>query len=575
MCTGHTPPESTLRGDPHQSAPHQPMSKDSRRAPRAKILSLTVRYKSATVAEFVENHSYDVSRGGIFIKTASPFPTGTLIKFEVRIAEEQSVMTGVGRVTWRRERDRGPDEPAGMGVKFIKIDDDSVAVIDRLVAARSHAPSNFEDGAAKQGIRLSDPPAPGPSDRSSSRPPPSSDMLDQSSELLKSAVGSLRPGQLSADSKPELPSGDDVDDSQLFKSLGVQKRDPGAKDETSDDEEATVPKSGASLHDQSSNDDSDAEAEEEFDDSDADDDDGDADEDVDDAGSEEAATRSDSGRPSTKRGKSKKKKSRKKKKKFKYANIPSARTDSDSPRSARQVVGRKSSGEPAMSTLTTTPPTRREGGGASKQESKSSSFGLIAIALIAMIGVGYWLLRDSGKPSSQTSAEPPKAAAAPSATAPSATAQDTSEPSTTAEPSAAEPSATATDAGQDAGGGAAISDGTELEATAAKATEKPAPPKRPAKRPAPPRKPRPKSPPKPKPSPAPEATTSTPALPAPPTSSGVSTQGAPTASAPKSASPEPTPKAEPPATPKPTSPPASTAVTPPPSPAPSSSSPSQ
>jgi hypothetical protein len=35
---------------------------------------MTVRYKSATIDEFIEHHSHDVSRGGMFIKTPSPFP---------------------------------------------------------------------------------------------------------------------------------------------------------------------------------------------------------------------------------------------------------------------------------------------------------------------------------------------------------------------------------------------------------------------------------------------------------------------------------------------------------------------
>src|SRR5690606_21259181 len=52
---------------------------DKRNHPRAKVLSMTVRYKSATVDEFVEHHSDNVSRGGIFIKTAQPFPPGTLL----------------------------------------------------------------------------------------------------------------------------------------------------------------------------------------------------------------------------------------------------------------------------------------------------------------------------------------------------------------------------------------------------------------------------------------------------------------------------------------------------------------
>ncbi len=116
------------------------MSEDTRKDPRAKIVSLNVRYKSATVDEFIDNHASDVSKGGIFIKTSTPFPQGTLLKFEIRLAGDQSVIAGVGRVVWKREPAIAkPESPAGMGVKFIKLDDASRAVIDKLVATREDA----------------------------------------------------------------------------------------------------------------------------------------------------------------------------------------------------------------------------------------------------------------------------------------------------------------------------------------------------------------------------------------------------------------------------------------------------
>ena len=113
------------------------MGENTRKDRRTKVLSMTVRYRSATLGEFIEHHSYDVSRGGMFIKTPSPFPPGTLLKFEVKIADEQRVMQGVGRVVWKRDLDGNtPGDPAGMGIKFIKIDDASRAVIDKLVEGR-------------------------------------------------------------------------------------------------------------------------------------------------------------------------------------------------------------------------------------------------------------------------------------------------------------------------------------------------------------------------------------------------------------------------------------------------------
>ena len=131
------------------------MAQDTRKDPRAKVLSMTVRYKSATVDEFIEHHSHDVSRGGIFIKTPSPFPPGTLLKFEIRISDEQSVLAGVGRVVWKRETAQATsDNPSGMGVKFIKIDDKSKALIAKLVEAQGTGGSTFESG--KPGEEISE-----------------------------------------------------------------------------------------------------------------------------------------------------------------------------------------------------------------------------------------------------------------------------------------------------------------------------------------------------------------------------------------------------------------------------------
>jgi uncharacterized protein (TIGR02266 family) len=130
------------------------MAQETRKDPRAKVLTMTVRYKSATLDEFIEHHSHDVSRGGMFIKTPSPFPPGTLLKFEVKIAEDQKVIQGVGRVVWKRESETGDRErPSGMGVKFIKIDDASRKTIDQLVDSRTDAGAAYEAGGGDGGAK--------------------------------------------------------------------------------------------------------------------------------------------------------------------------------------------------------------------------------------------------------------------------------------------------------------------------------------------------------------------------------------------------------------------------------------
>lgn len=121
------------------------MTQDTRKDRRVKIVSLNVRYKSATVDEFIDNHALDVSRGGIYIKTNNPFSPGTLLKFEIRLVSDQAVITGVGRVVWKRDAVHGTaDRPPGMGVKFIKVDDPSRALIDKLVNTRTDAGKSFE-----------------------------------------------------------------------------------------------------------------------------------------------------------------------------------------------------------------------------------------------------------------------------------------------------------------------------------------------------------------------------------------------------------------------------------------------
>jgi uncharacterized protein (TIGR02266 family) len=149
------------------------MTQDTRKDRRAKIVSLNVRYKSATVDEFIENHSHDVSKGGLFIKTASPFPPGTLLKFEIRIAGDKAVIAGVGRVVWKRETSQaGPDAPAGMGVKFIKIDDSSRVVIDKLVLSRGDGKNAYDEGGGDAGSATapSEPPAALPRPAVAARP---------------------------------------------------------------------------------------------------------------------------------------------------------------------------------------------------------------------------------------------------------------------------------------------------------------------------------------------------------------------------------------------------------------------
>ena len=116
------------------------------RKDRRTLLSLKIRYKSATLEDFIERYSCDISRGGVFIKAKKPLAVGTLMKFEFMLQDESTLIHGVGRVVWRREQaDSSHDNPAGMGIKFIKMDAGSRAIVEKIANDRVR-PGVFDQG---------------------------------------------------------------------------------------------------------------------------------------------------------------------------------------------------------------------------------------------------------------------------------------------------------------------------------------------------------------------------------------------------------------------------------------------
>jgi uncharacterized protein (TIGR02266 family) len=109
---------------------------DDRKDQRVKVPTLKAKYKSATVDEFIDQYAGDISRGGIFIKTPKPSNIGQLLKIEIQLKDGAPVISAVGRVVWRREQPEG-GQAAGMGIKFIKLEPESVPVIERIVERKA------------------------------------------------------------------------------------------------------------------------------------------------------------------------------------------------------------------------------------------------------------------------------------------------------------------------------------------------------------------------------------------------------------------------------------------------------
>jgi len=92
-------------------------------------VKLAVSYR--TQGAFLVSYSVNLSRGGIFIETATPMPVGTEVTLRLEVPDAGSFDL-VGQVAW--VRDAAPDGmPIGMGVQLHELDERYGAAIDRMV----------------------------------------------------------------------------------------------------------------------------------------------------------------------------------------------------------------------------------------------------------------------------------------------------------------------------------------------------------------------------------------------------------------------------------------------------------
>jgi len=107
-------------------------SNKSRKDMRA-VVTLVARYRSPTTFEYANEACFDISVGGMFIKSAAPAPAGTLLKLECETENDSDAkIRGVARVVWLR-REANEHGPSGMGVKFVKLEAGSRELIESIV----------------------------------------------------------------------------------------------------------------------------------------------------------------------------------------------------------------------------------------------------------------------------------------------------------------------------------------------------------------------------------------------------------------------------------------------------------
>jgi uncharacterized protein (TIGR02266 family) len=114
-----------------------------RRAHARKSISTGVAFRESG-GVLLRGWLHDVSRGGCFIATPSHLTFGEPLEFQFRLPGVYAQITGSGTVAWVREKSER-DMPAGMGIRFVEVDESLLAAIDGVstTGARLSRPSTI------------------------------------------------------------------------------------------------------------------------------------------------------------------------------------------------------------------------------------------------------------------------------------------------------------------------------------------------------------------------------------------------------------------------------------------------
>ncbi len=103
-----------------------PPGVDKRAHPRIPI-ELRVDYPKLNA--FFADYTRNISKGGTFIRTKQPLPTGTRFVFRLVVPTLDEPIVLEGEVAWTREE----GEEAGMGIRFVYADEEAKRRIEQTV----------------------------------------------------------------------------------------------------------------------------------------------------------------------------------------------------------------------------------------------------------------------------------------------------------------------------------------------------------------------------------------------------------------------------------------------------------
>ncbi len=111
------------------------MSDENKKSIRAKL-------RFTSIEEFVKGYARYVSAGGIFIPTPESKlePPGTIVRFQLSLANGESALLGEGRVhKANAPNPNKPGAPVGLLLKFTRLSQTSKKLVDQIVEAKNRA----------------------------------------------------------------------------------------------------------------------------------------------------------------------------------------------------------------------------------------------------------------------------------------------------------------------------------------------------------------------------------------------------------------------------------------------------
>jgi len=97
-----------------------------------------IRLRFASFDAFIDKFAPNVTRGGVFIASRTPLPIGSTFAFEIQLAGGEVALAGDGKVTWVKAFEQAaPQKPHGMGVQFLRLDNPSRELLNKILARKA------------------------------------------------------------------------------------------------------------------------------------------------------------------------------------------------------------------------------------------------------------------------------------------------------------------------------------------------------------------------------------------------------------------------------------------------------